>query len=114
MMKASQCCVPMVKYREGPNYRPPDLTDDLVLCNLCKPPKKRLLQQLSTEAQAEAAMLQGALQLLEQQIAMKNLKRPPKKNPPKMADVIARTGRVQSWLDDPTSRLPVGCTVVCR
>jgi hypothetical protein len=26
-------------------------------------------------------------------------------------DVIARTGRVQSWLDDPTSRLPVSCTV---
>lgn len=24
---------------------------------------------------------------------------------------IARTGRVQSWLDDPTSRLPVSCTV---
>ena len=28
-----------------------------------------------------------------------------------MAEVIARTGRVQSWLDDPTSRLPVSCTV---
>ena len=26
-------------------------------------------------------------------------------------DVIARTGRVQSWIDDPTSRLPVSCTV---
>ncbi|AGG54545.1 ribonucleotide reductase [Cyanophage SS120-1] len=26
-------------------------------------------------------------------------------------DVIARTGRVQSWLDDPESRLPVSCTV---
>ena len=25
--------------------------------------------------------------------------------------VIARTGRVQSWIDDPTSRLPVSCTV---
>lgn len=25
--------------------------------------------------------------------------------------IIARTGRVQSWLDDPTSRLPVSCTV---
>ncbi len=25
--------------------------------------------------------------------------------------VIARTGRVQSWMDDPTSRLPVSCTV---
>ena len=28
-----------------------------------------------------------------------------------MSNVIARTGRVQSWLDDPTSRLPVSCTV---
>jgi len=26
-------------------------------------------------------------------------------------EVIARTGRVQSWIDDPTSRLPVSCTV---
>ncbi len=26
-------------------------------------------------------------------------------------DMIARTGRVQSWIDDPTSRLPVSCTV---
>ena len=26
-------------------------------------------------------------------------------------DTIARTGRVQSWIDDPTSRLPVSCTV---
>jgi len=26
-------------------------------------------------------------------------------------DLIARTGRVQSWIDDPTSRLPVSCTV---
>jgi len=26
--------------------------------------------------------------------------------------VIARTGRVQTWMDDPTSRLPVSCTVV--
>ncbi len=25
--------------------------------------------------------------------------------------VITRTGRVQSWMDDPTSRLPVSCTV---
>ena len=25
--------------------------------------------------------------------------------------MIARTGRVQSWIDDPTSRLPVSCTV---
>ena len=28
-----------------------------------------------------------------------------------MTDTIARTGRVQSWIDDPTSRLPVSCTV---
>ena len=27
------------------------------------------------------------------------------------SNVIARTGRVQSWIDDPTSRLPVSCTV---
>ena len=26
-------------------------------------------------------------------------------------DLIARTGRVQNWLDNPTSRLPVSCTV---
>ena len=26
-------------------------------------------------------------------------------------NTIARTGRVQSWIDDPTSRLPVSCTV---
>ena len=26
-------------------------------------------------------------------------------------DLIARTGRVQNWIDDPTSRLPVSCTV---
>jgi len=26
-------------------------------------------------------------------------------------DLVARTGRVQSWIDDPTSRLPVSCTV---
>ena len=26
--------------------------------------------------------------------------------------MIARTGRVQNWIDDPTSRLPVSCTVV--
>jgi len=25
--------------------------------------------------------------------------------------IIARTGRVQNWIDDPTSRLPVSCTV---
>ena len=25
--------------------------------------------------------------------------------------LISRTGRVQSWMDDPTSRLPVSCTV---
>jgi len=29
--------------------------------------------------------------------------------PPK--ELIARTGRVQSWIDNPTSRLPVSCTV---
>ena len=28
-----------------------------------------------------------------------------------MTNVIARTGRVQSWMDDPTGRLPVSCTV---
>ena len=28
-----------------------------------------------------------------------------------MADLIARTGRVQSWLDNPESKLPVSCTV---
>ena len=28
-----------------------------------------------------------------------------------MANKIARTGRVQSWIDNPTSRLPVSCTV---
>ena len=26
-------------------------------------------------------------------------------------ELISRTGRVQSWIDDPTSRLPVSCTV---
>jgi hypothetical protein len=26
-------------------------------------------------------------------------------------ELIARTGRVQSWIDDPSSRLPVSCTV---
>ena len=26
-------------------------------------------------------------------------------------EIIARTGRVQGWMDDPTSRLPVSCTV---
>ena len=32
-----------------------------------------------------------------------------------MPDYVARTGRVQSWLDDPESRLPVSCTVyVCE
>ena len=29
-----------------------------------------------------------------------------------MSNYIARTGRVQSWMDDPTSRLPVSCTVI--
>ena len=28
-----------------------------------------------------------------------------------MTNVIARTGRVQSWIDEPTGRLPVSCTV---
>ena len=28
-----------------------------------------------------------------------------------MANIIARTGRVQSWIDNPESRLPVSCTV---
>ena len=27
-----------------------------------------------------------------------------------MSNLISRTGRVQSWIDDPTSRLPVSCT----
>jgi hypothetical protein len=27
------------------------------------------------------------------------------------ASRIARTGRVQNWIDDPESRLPVSCTV---
>ena len=31
-----------------------------------------------------------------------------------MPNLISRTGRVQSWIDDPTGRLPVSCTVfVC-
>ena len=29
-----------------------------------------------------------------------------------MTNLIARTGRVQSWIDDPTGRLPVSCTVM--
>ena len=28
-----------------------------------------------------------------------------------MAELISRTGRVQSWIDDPDGRLPVSCTV---
>jgi len=28
-----------------------------------------------------------------------------------MSDLISRTGRVQNWIDDPTSRLPVSCTI---
>ena len=28
-----------------------------------------------------------------------------------MAELISRTGRVQSWMDDPSGRLPVSCTV---
>ena len=27
-----------------------------------------------------------------------------------MTNLIARTGRVQSWIDDPNGRLPVSCT----
>ena len=26
-------------------------------------------------------------------------------------NIIARTGRVQQWIDNPTSRLPVSCTI---
>ena len=29
-----------------------------------------------------------------------------------ITQLIARTGRVQGWIDDPTSRLPVSCTVI--
>ena len=29
-----------------------------------------------------------------------------------MTNLISRTGRVQSWIDDPTGRLPVSCTVM--
>ena len=29
-----------------------------------------------------------------------------------MSDLISRTGRVQSWIDDPDGRLPVSCTVM--
>ena len=28
-----------------------------------------------------------------------------------MPDYISRTGRVQNWIDDPTGRLPVSCTI---
>ena len=28
-----------------------------------------------------------------------------------MTNLISRTGRVQSWIDDPKGRLPVSCTV---
>ena len=28
-----------------------------------------------------------------------------------MSNYISRTGRVQSWIDDPKGRLPVSCTV---
>ena len=28
-----------------------------------------------------------------------------------MSNLISRTGRVQAWMDDPTSRLPVSCTI---
>ena len=27
-----------------------------------------------------------------------------------MSNLISRTGRVESWIDDPSSRLPVSCT----
>ena len=30
-----------------------------------------------------------------------------------MNEKIARTGRVSSWLEDPSNRLPVSCTIVC-
>ena len=30
---------------------------------------------------------------------------------PKTSEVIARTGRVQNWIDKPSGRLPVSCTV---
>ena len=39
---------------------------------------------------------------------------PPKKPPLKkhpMSELVSRTGRVQSWIDNPQSRLPVSCTV---
>ena len=29
-----------------------------------------------------------------------------------MSNLISRTGRVQSWMDNPESRLPVSCTVI--
>ena len=29
-----------------------------------------------------------------------------------MSDLISRTGRVQAWIDDPSGRLPVSCTVM--
>ena len=29
-----------------------------------------------------------------------------------MSELISRTGRVQSWIDDPDGRLPVSCTVM--
>ena len=32
--------------------------------------------------------------------------------PENKTELIARTGRVQTWIDDPTSRLPVSCTVM--
>lgn len=32
--------------------------------------------------------------------------------PQDKTELIARTGRVQTWIDDPTSRLPVSCTVM--
>ena len=29
-----------------------------------------------------------------------------------MSQLISRTGRVQAWMDDPSGRLPVSCTVM--
>jgi hypothetical protein len=29
-----------------------------------------------------------------------------------MSELISRTGRVQAWIDDPSGRLPVSCTVM--
>ena len=50
--------------------------------------------------------LQGAIAAL---MLTKNPK--PPKSRLKMSDYISRTGRVQSWIDEPDGRLPVSCTV---